>query len=195
MKDDLERALETTDGVDLLARIVASLRPRRKARDNSANLRELVAVLDADPDLTSRLRVRVRAALGSLRLVHVVLDSGIQSERGIYDELKARVGGRSRPSRQPFLSSVATRSSWGDGMDAKTYRLRVGFCLPTIRSLVAIADGCAKCREPLQQGLSTASRKSVRRDGCKLAESWTSFWDRFAAEISGPKSALAYSAY
>ncbi len=97
MRTAVDQALAAASGIEVLAGVVDGLRPTRGARDATANLRALVTLLDEDPALASRLRTRVRAALGSLRLVHVLLDSGIRSDRGLYDEIVQQLGSRLLP--------------------------------------------------------------------------------------------------
>jgi site-specific recombinase len=101
MRKSIEHVLASADGVELLARLVSCIRPSRGGRDDAAKLREMSRLLSDEPELASRLRRRTRDALRSLRLVHVLVDSGILSSRDFFAEVMDRVGDRFLPCVYP----------------------------------------------------------------------------------------------
>ncbi|MEM9487594.1 MAG: hypothetical protein AAGC55_00550 [Myxococcota bacterium] len=92
MLDDLKRIFSRSQGVERLANLIDRLRPEDSSRDPAGNLTELIAALREDRELHRQFCTTVREVLSELRLVHMLVQSGIVSDRGVLSGVGRGIG-------------------------------------------------------------------------------------------------------
>lgn len=94
--DRIARA--TGNAPDLLADLVAALRPRRgHPQEAAARLESLCILLEQRPDLATGLREHLVRVVGSRRQAHLYSDTGILDGNGFFSELRQRLGWKLLP--------------------------------------------------------------------------------------------------
>lgn len=96
MPHALRSLLSSADGPEALAGIVDLVRPRKRSHAQG-RITALIHTLEGDADLAQRFRRRVRATFAETRLVHVLVDRGILSEKGLRYQLRRKLGGALLP--------------------------------------------------------------------------------------------------
>ena len=126
MRDRLLELLAGEPGLDALAAVVAALRPgRREERD--VGVKALVEALRAEPSLATSMRRCLGAALGDLRLVSVLVESGVLEDRSVGAILWSGATGWLLPIAHPAHDARAAvpsvfrrRSDWSWVRDVPT---------------------------------------------------------------------------
>jgi len=85
----------------VLAELVALVRPSRRATDPASTFGEVVEALEEEPELARSLRTRLAGVLGDLRLVYVLIESGIVEDRSIGRVIWTGVGSAILPPVHP----------------------------------------------------------------------------------------------
>ena len=93
MRDDIERIFSASEGVERLARLVERLRPDSGGADPDNQLGDFIAALRQDDSLRDRFSATLREVLAGLRLVHMLVQSGIVTDRGLMAGIRDWCGG------------------------------------------------------------------------------------------------------
>ena len=99
MLSTLTRLVPASGRIDLLADLVASLRPRHPRQGDiaAANVGALSQLLKGNPELAARLGASLCALLGQRRHTSLYTDIGILSNDGFFVELRRRIAYRFLP--------------------------------------------------------------------------------------------------
>lgn len=92
MSSQTPRPSAESRDIERLKQFVDAIRPRDGARDAEANLRAEIAALRADSAVQQQFCTNVRDVLARLRLVHVLVQSGILADTGIVTGARALLG-------------------------------------------------------------------------------------------------------
>ncbi len=97
MHEGIQRIFAEFEGVERLAHLVDFVRPSGDTRDPNINVGALIAALRDDGSLTKQFCATVRETLAGMRLVHVMVQSGILVNTGMLDGIGKLLGSKLFP--------------------------------------------------------------------------------------------------
>ncbi len=80
---ELRAALARPPAVDAIAGLIDLLRPTRRGPSAAERLGLVLAVLEREPELTAALRARIADVLTGMRLVYLLVESGVLQDLGV----------------------------------------------------------------------------------------------------------------